>query len=207
MAQDHFHGGHLHGESEGKLRTVAIIVALANLAYFFVEFGMAQRIGSVSLFADSADFLEDAAVNFLVVVALGWSLLWRARTGFVLAGIALMPALLALWTAWIKVSTGTPPDAFALGLTGAGALIVNIGCAILLAKNHQHGGSLGKAAYLCARNDAFANVAIIAAGLVTSSWISIWPDVIVGLGIFLINLDAAKEVLDAARDEHREANA
>ena len=60
------------------LRRAVIIVALANLAYFFVEFVMAKRIGSVSLFADSIDFLEDASVNFLIAIAIGWSARNRA---------------------------------------------------------------------------------------------------------------------------------
>ena len=199
------HGGHLHGGSEGALRRVAIIVAIANLAYFCVEIAASQRIGSVSLFADSADFLEDAAVNILIVFALGWSLAARARLGFGLAGIALLPALAAVWTAYLKLSgAGGVPDAAILGLVGAGALVVNVGCAFLLAKHQHHGGSLGKAAYLCARNDAFANIAIIGAALVTARWPSIWPDLVVGAAIFLLNLDAAKEVLEAARGEHAE---
>ena len=57
------------------------------------------------------------------------------------------------------------------------------------------------------RNDALANVAIIAAGFVTAYTLSAWPDLIVGLGIAAMNADAAREVLTAARDEHREAKA
>jgi Co/Zn/Cd efflux system component len=68
------------------------------------------------------------------------------------------------------------------------------------------GGSLTRAAFLSARNDVFANIVIIAAGLVTAfAWLSAWPDLIVGLGIFLINLGAAHEVFAAAREEHAEA--
>ena len=54
-------------------------VALLNFAYFFVEFAVARHIGSVSLFADSIDFLEDTSVNFLVLVALGWTVQRRAH--------------------------------------------------------------------------------------------------------------------------------
>ena len=64
----------------GALRRTALIVALLNLAYFSVEIAASSRIGSVALYADSADFLEDAAVNILIVVALGWSL--AARVGW-----------------------------------------------------------------------------------------------------------------------------
>lgn len=76
-------------------RAVAWVAAL-NLAYFFVEFLVARRIGSVSLFADSIDFLEDASVNFLILIALGWSARRRAALGLLLALILLLPAL-ARW--------------------------------------------------------------------------------------------------------------
>ena len=62
-------------------------------------------------------------------------------------------------------------------------------------------GSLSRAAFLSARNDAFANIAIIAAGVVTFFWASAWPDLLVGVGIFLLNFDAAREVFEAARRE------
>ena len=81
------------------LRKVVIIVAVLNLAYFGVEFAVAIAIGSVSLFADSVDFLEDASVNFLIAVAIGWSATNRARVGMALAGILLIPGLATLWTA------------------------------------------------------------------------------------------------------------
>jgi len=187
------------------LRRVVAGVALANAAYFFVEFFVARKIGSVSLFADSIDFLEDAAVNFLIFAALGWSVRNRARAGMVLAAILLVPALALLWTAWQKFNAPTPPEPWLLSGTGLGALAVNLACAVVLARFRHHSGSLTRAAFLSARNDAFANIAIILAGLVTLLWRSGWPDLLVGLGIAIINADAAKEVWLAARDEHRSA--
>lgn len=187
------------------LRRVVAGVALANAAYFFVEFFVARKIGSVSLFADSIDFLEDAAVNFLIFAALGWSVRNRARAGMVLAAILLVPALALLWTAWQKFNAPTPPEPWLLSGTGLGALAVNLACAVVLARFRHHSGSLTRAAFLSARNDAFANIAIILAGLVTLLWRSGWPDLLVGLGIAIVNADAAKEVWLAARDEHRSA--
>ena len=189
----------------GPLRRAVTAVALANLAYFLVEFFVARNIGSVSLLADSIDFLEDASVNFLILVALGWSVRNRARVGMALAAILLVPAVTLLWTAWQKFGTPTPPEPWLLSTTGLGALIVNLSCAGLLAKFRHHSGSLTRAAFLSARNDAYANIAIILAGLVTLSWHSGWPDLVVGLGIAIMNADAAKEVWLAARNEHRSA--
>lgn len=188
----------------GPLRRAAKIVALANLGYFGVEFAVAVAIGSVSLFADSVDFLEDTSVNLLIVLALGWSVRARARLGMALAAILLVPGLATIWTAWEKFMTPVAPEPLALSLAGLGALAVNLGCALLLARVRHHGGSLGKAAFLSARNDAIANVAIIAAGLVTAFlWRSAWPDLIVGLAIAAMNADAAREVWEAAREEHK----
>ncbi|USN99094.1 MAG: cation transporter [Phycisphaeraceae bacterium] len=185
-------------------RKAVAIVAVANFAYFFVEAGVGLRIGSVSLFADSVDFLEDAAVNVLILIALRMSMRARSRIGVVLALIILVPAAAALWTAWRKITGGEPPAASPLTLTGLGALAVNTACAFILVSHREHHGSLGKAAFFSARNDAIANIAIIAAGLVTLWRDSIWPDLVVGIGIVLINLHAAWEVFKAARGEHRE---
>jgi Co/Zn/Cd efflux system component len=188
------------------LRRTVLIVAVLNLCYGIVECLVAQRIGSVSLFADSVDFFEDTSVNLLIFLALAWSATARARTGMLLAGILLVPAVAGLWTAVEKFFVPTPPDAMSLGLTGLGALAVNLTCAFLLAKFRSHGGSLTRAAFLSARNDAFANLAIIGAGLVTAGiWPSIWPDLLVGIGVGLLNADAARAVWKAARDEHKAA--
>src|SRR6267378_830214 len=115
------------------LRTVVVIVALLNLAYFGVEFAVALAIGSVSLFADSIDFLEDASVNLLIALALGWSATGRARLGMALASILLVPGLATLWTAWGKFMAPMPPAPLPLSLAGLGALAINVSCAFMLA--------------------------------------------------------------------------
>lgn len=185
------------------LRRAARWVAVLNLAYFGVEFTVARAIGSVSLFADSVDFLEDAAVNTLIVIALGWHRERRAAVGLFLAALLLMPGLATVWTAWQKVTSLVPPAALPLSATGLGALAINLSCAFMLARVRHAGGSLSRAAFLSARNDALANVAIIAAGGVTLLWHSAWPDLLVGLSVFAINLDAAREVYAVARQEQQ----
>ncbi|HEX8666059.1 MAG TPA: cation transporter [Beijerinckiaceae bacterium] len=196
----------MHASPDDALRRAVAVVAVLNLAYFGVEFATALAIGSVSLFADSVDFLEDASINILIAVGLGWTAKGRARLGMALAGILLVPAAATLWTAWAKLNVPVPPAPVPLSLAGAGALAVNLTCALILARFRRHGGSLTRAAFLSARNDALANVAIVAAGLVTAFlWPSAWPDLIVGLGIAVLNADAAREVWEAARKEHRAA--
>jgi Co/Zn/Cd efflux system component len=188
------------------LRRTVLLVAFLNLGYFGVEFSIALHIGSVSLFADSIDFLEDTAVNLLIFVALGWSAQRRSVVGMLLAAILLVPGASTLWTAWQKFNSPVAPDASLLSITGAGALCVNLFCAFLLVRFRKQSGSLTRAAFLSARNDAWANMSIIGAGLVTAATISAWPDLLVGLGIFLMNLDAAREVLSAAKQERAAAS-
>jgi Co/Zn/Cd efflux system component len=187
--------------SHQALQRIIRLVALINLAYFGIELAAARAIGSVSLFADSIDFLEDASVNFLVLVAIRWTARNRGRVGMALAGILLVPAIATLWTAWGKLAQPVAPDGAVLLLTGAGALAVNLACALMLARYRHHHGSLTKAAFLSAGNDVLADIAIIAVGFATAHlWNSAWPDLIVGLGIAGLNAGAAGEVWRARRE-------
>lgn len=187
------------------LRQTVVIVALLNLGYFGVEFTAALRVGSVSLMADSVDFLEDAAVNILIFFALAWTAARRAKAGMALAGLLLIPAAAFVWTLVAKLLDPVPPEAAPIALVGLGALAVNLTAAFLLARHRKDSGSLTKAAFLSSRNDALANLGIIGAGLVTAAHPSIWPDVLVGLAIAAMNLDAAHEVWKAAQDEATDA--
>ena len=200
------HVSHASTGATALIRAVRLVVLL-NLGYFGVEFVVALAIGSVSLFADSIDFLEDAAVNGLILVALGWSAHRRSLVGMALAAILLAPGLATLWAAWEKLSVPVPPAPVPLSLAGFGALVVNLCCACLLVRFRARSGSLTRAAFLSARNDALANISIIVAGLVTAATVSPWPDLGVGLGIFLMNLDAAREVYTTARRERSLASA
>lgn len=185
------------------LRRVVALVALLNIGYFGVEFAVATTIGSVSLFADSVDFFEDAAVSLLVLLALGWAPRRRALVGVALGLLLLAPRVATLWTAWQKIGAPVPPAPLPLMLAGLGALAINLTCALMLARWRETHGSLTRAAFLSARNDAIANLAIITAGLLTVAYPSAWPDLAIGLGIFLLNLDAAREIWEAAHKERR----
>ena len=183
---------------EDLFRKYVLFVALANLSYFFVEFFVAREISSASLFADSVDFLEDASVNSLIFIAVNWTVQNKARLGKCLAIILVVPALAFLYTAIQKFYLPIIPEPSLLSLTGLGALLVNMSCALILARFRYHQGNLTKAAFLSARNDAIANIGIIITGLLGFIWPSMWPDLIVGFLIMVINLDAAKEIWDAS---------
>ena len=173
-------------------------MALLNLAYFFVEFFGALAIGSASLFADSADFLEDTAINMLVFFAVAWPASRRRTAGSVLAALILIPAVAAIVTVVVKIFNTEPPSPE--GLTGVafGALVVNVICAVILLRLRDEGSSLATGAWLAARNDALSNVLIIIAGLLTFVYATAWFDIAVGLIIAVLNLSAAKEVWEEA---------
>ena len=187
-------------------RTVATVAGL-NFGYFWIEIAVAIVIGSVALFADSVDFLEDAAVNLLILLALGWSLRARARAGKVLAAIILLPAVAAAWSLIVKVGEPDAPDVLSLVVTAGGAIVVNGFCAYLLARYKDEGGSLAKGAFLTARNDVIVNALIIVMAIITHFTASGWPDIVLGAVIIVINVGAAKEVWEAAVEETLAAEA
>jgi Co/Zn/Cd efflux system component len=183
------------------IRRTVLTVAGLNLGYFFVEVAVALTIGSVSLLADSVDFLEDTAVNLLVFLALGWSLRARSRAGRAMAVVILVPAAAAAWQVVDKVGDPVAPEALPLVLAALGAMVVNATCALLLVRIRRHGGSMTTAAWLAARNDVLVGVAIIAVGGLTAWTRSAWPDVVLGVGIILLGVAAAREVWEVAEEE------
>jgi Co/Zn/Cd efflux system component len=190
-----------------RLRRVVLVVAAINLAYFFVEFTVALAAGSVALLADSVDFLEDASVNVLIAVALGWPLARRAVTGKAMALIILGPAGIAAWQAVRRFAEPVAPDVVPMVLASLGAIVVNGASAWLLAGVRRHGGSLSSAAFLSARNDVVVNVSIITMAVVTHWTTSGWPDLALGCLIILLAFHAASEVWELSEDERLAAKA
>ena len=185
------------------VRRTLIIVALLNLAYFFIELFAAIKINSVSLFADSIDFLEDTFVNLLILFSFGISSTLRPKLSKILVFVILLPGLTALWATFEQIVRPLPPEAFKLTLVGFGALLTNITCTIILMKFRKNNKNLMKAAFLSARNDVLANFVIIGTGGIIMIYPSIWPDLIAGLIIFLINFDAAYKVYQIANAEDK----
>ena len=184
-----------------RLQRTVLVVALINLAYFFVEFTVALTAESVSLLADSVDFLEDTSINLLIFVAIGWPLTRRAILGKAMTLVMLVPASLAGWQAIHRFGEPQVPDVAPLVLASLGAIAVNGTAAWLLARVRHHGGSLSRAAFLSARNDVLVNLSIIAMGVVTVWTESGWPDLVLGCFIIALALHAAWEVWEASEEE------
>lgn len=192
---------------ETRLRRVVLVVALLNFGYFFVEFSVALHAGSISLLADSVDFLEDTSVNLLIFIALGWPLARRAVMGKVMALLILAPAALAGWEAIGRFGDPVAPDVVPVVVASLGAIVINGTSAWLLARVRHQGGSLSRAAFLSARNDVLVNLAIIAMALITIWTGSGWPDLILGCGIIALALRAAYEVWEVSEEERLAAKA
>lgn len=178
-----------------------LIVALLNFGYFFVEFFVALNITSVSLFADSIDFLEDAFTSFLILWGLYISLQNRMRLAYLLIGLIFVPSLFTLVFAINQFLNPVVTNGFSLTSYAMGALIINIFCAFLMARFKTSDNSLLLTAFYSARNDALANIAMIIAGVMTLYTVSHYPDLIVGVLIFLLNLDASKAVYEQIKKE------
>lgn len=163
---------------DGRYRRILWIALLVNLAMFLVEIGAGLKAGSVSLLADSLDFLGDAANYGISLWVLGMALAWRARAAQLKAvsmlvfGLGVLGA--ALWHWW----QGEVPSAPTMGLVGSMALLANVGVAVLLYA-YRDGDSNMRSVWLCTRNDALGNLAVLAAALGVFGTGSAWPDLIV----------------------------
>lgn len=178
-----------------------MLVAVLNLVFFAVEVVASQILGSVSLLADSVDFFEDAGVNFLIFLSFAWSLRARNRLAKFFALFLFVPAILSVITAVGKGTTPEAPEPLALALISICALAVNVFCALALAKHRKTDGPLIQAAWLAARNDSIANLAILAGAGASLVFNTGWIDIAIGVGIFALNADAALVILRHSRLE------
>lgn len=186
-------------EEKEKLRSAVCLIAIANLTFSLLEFYVARKVGSLSLLANSIDFLEIGFLNVLIVLAFNRSNDNRAKVGMFLSGIAIVPTLLFFITVGEKFHDLSATDPWSLALTGFGALNVSLTCTLLLGRFRSRTNKLSKMASVITRNSIFASIAIILAGQMTINSTSGWPDLIVGLVIGVINANAARRIWIAAK--------
>ena len=191
------------GTSRGFRRVLWIVIAL-NAAMFVVEITAGLAGQSMALQADALDFLGDAATYGLTLLVIG-------RAARLRAGAALVKGLsLALLGCWVlgatlyRVFVLGDPDPFVMGGIGLLACAVNVGCALLLLR-FRHGEANVRSVWLCSRNDAIGNVAVIlaASGVLASG--TAWPDLAVAAAIALLFLSAAVSITRLAMAELRAA--
>jgi Co/Zn/Cd efflux system component len=171
-------------------RRALIIAAVLNFIMMFVEVGGALYANSIALMADAIDFLEDTVTYVLAIALIGLGHRPRAVFGAMTAFLMFVPGVWIAWKTINQLLEGLPPDPLPMGAIGLLALAVNVYCAFILLP-HRKGDSAHQGVWLSTRNDAIANIAIVIAAVITAFWTSVWPDVVVGLGIAALNLHAA----------------
>ena len=184
-------------------RALWIVVAL-NVGYGLVEIVGGFLSGSQALKADALDFLGDGLITFLGLLAIGWSLLWRARSALI-QGLFLGALGLGVLASTIyRMIVQQQPEAELMGLFGIIALVVNVVAAMVLIP-HRTGDANVRAVWLFSRNDAIGNAAVVvAAGLV--AWTgTAWPDLAVAVVIAGLFLQSSWSIVRDARNDLREA--
>lgn len=197
----HDHGGHDH--DHGHAARPALWIALVlNAGMFVVELGAGLGAGSTSLLADSADFLGDAANYGLALAVLSMALVWRARVAL-LKGISM--GLFGLWVAGMTIHhaiAGTVPEPAVMGMVGVVALAVNVLVTVMLFR-FRKGDSNMRAVWICSRNDALGNLAVMAAASGVFVTGTAWPDLAVAALMAGLALWGSVEVIAHARRELR----
>lgn len=186
-----------------RYRRVLWIALVVNLLMFVVELAASYTADSVSLLADAVDFAGDAANYGLSLGAIALGSLWQSRAA-VVKGLSMgaYGVFVLVYAAWVLIS-GSQPEPLTMGIVGMVALAANVGVAALLFA-YREGNANMRSVWLCTRNDAIGNVAVLiaAAGVVGSG--SAWPDVLIAVLMSALALSAAFKVLRQAFGELHE---
>lgn len=185
---------------DAKYRRILWIALVVNAAMFGVELIGGWHAGSVSLLADAVDFLGDAANYGISLYVLALAPVWRSRTALVKGITMAVYGLFVLGTTVRHLAAGTVPEASAMGAIGVLALAANGLVAILLFA-YRNGDSNMRSVWLCTRNDAIGNVAVLLAALGVFGTGASWPDLMVAAVMGVLGLTAARSVIAQARSE------
>ncbi|WP_335967935.1 cation transporter [Acinetobacter bereziniae] len=189
-----------------KFRTALWIALFINLAMFFVELIGGAYAHSSALWADSLDFFGDA-VNYAVSLAvLGASLYWRATVALFKGAIMAIFGLVVIAKTVYAYIQGIPPEAITMGVIGVLALIANMISAVVLYA-FRDGDSNMQSVWLCSRNDAIGNVAVIFAAIGVFGTGSMFPDLIVAVIMATLGLTGGYQVIKKANQERKQHTA
>ena len=185
-----------------RYRRVLWAALVVNAFMFVVELAGGLHAGSVSLLADAVDFFGDAANYGLSLLVLGLALSWRARAAL-LKGLSMGAfGVFVLAQAGWSVAAGTVPEPVTMGVIGALALLANVAVAAMLYA-WREGDANMRSVWLCSRNDALGNLAVMAAALGVFGTGRGWPDLAVAAIMAVLALTAARAVIRQARAELR----
>lgn len=188
--------------ARGRYRRVLWVALLINLAMFGVEIGAGVRAGSVSLLSDSLDFFGDAANYGVSLFVLSLGVVMRARASLAKALTMGLFGAFILLVALANFLDGSVPHASTMGMVGLVALLANVAVAIMLYA-YRDGDSNMRSVWLCSRNDALGNLAVMLAALGVFGTDAGWPDLIVATVMALLSISAAVQITRHARAELR----
>ncbi len=182
-------------------RSLWIVLAI-NLAMFATEAVAGWSAESVALQADALDFLGDSINYAMALFVLARSITWRAGTAL-LKGVAMSGfGVFVLGASVYHAIVGAAPEAPVMGWVGALALIANVVCALILFRFRGSDANL-RAVWLCSRNDAIGNLAVLGAAAGVFATGTAWPDLAVGLVMASLAIWAGQSVIRQGRDELR----
>lgn len=183
----------------------ALWIALGlNTAMFVVEFIAGERVNSRALQADALDFLGDSANYAISLMVAGMALVWRARSALIKGLTLLGFGGWVLITAIIALMNGTVPQAATMGIIGGLALAVNVGVAIML-YSFRTGDANMRSVWICSRNDAIGNIAVMFAALGVFKTDSSWPDLAVAGILAVLAIGGGIQIVLHALDDLAEA--
>ncbi len=181
-------------------RRVLWLALAINATMFAVEIAAGVAAQSAALKADALDFLGDSANYAISLGVAGMALQWRARAAL-LKGVSLL--LLGLWvlgsTIWMA-RAGTLPQAETMGIIGVLALFANFACAVMLWR-HRDGDANRRSVWICSRNDAIGNIAVVAAALGVFGTGTAWPDIAVAAILAALGISGGWQIVWQARRE------
>lgn len=183
-----------------KYRRILWIALIVNAGMFLVEIIFSVQADSVALLADSIDFLGDAGNYAISLWVLAMSVQARAKASLLKAAFMAVFGIVVLVNAVMNVISGVIPNAQTMTLIGFLALAANVGVAILLYA-YRNGDSNMRSVWLCTRNDALGNVAVIIAALGVFGTGTAWPDLIVAIIMAVLAFTAAKQIFVQATRE------
>jgi cation diffusion facilitator family transporter len=187
-------------KGDPRWRRVLWAALIVNAGMFLVEMAAGAAADSRALQADALDFLGDAANYAVSLAVVGMALAWRARAALLKSFFMLGFAGWVLVSAVVAFVTGTAPDPKTMGIVGALALAANVGVALLLYR-YRTGDANMRSVWICSRNDAIGNVAVMVAALGVFGTGSAWPDLIVACIMAALALTGGIQVMRQAWGE------
>ncbi len=173
------------------------IALIVNASMFLAELGAGEIADSRSLQADALDFFGDAANYAISLGVAGLALAWRARAALV-KGITLVAlGAYVIVGALISAVGGASPEPRIMGAVGIAALVANIGVAVMLFR-FREGDANMQSVWICSRNDAIANVAVVVAALGVFGTGSAWPDLMVAAVMATIGISGGFKIIRLA---------